>query len=410
VEFAKSLPFAVCASLVAVCASLVVVVASLALVGSSGCTATCGCGVRAEGGAHAASPAVATAPPAPRAVAVGLPTPPGAANLPRPTGAPGNLKVLDWAGFKSAVSYTFDDGQPSQIEHYAELQATGVRLTFFVNSGSATWESGFVSTFSRAARDGHEIGNHTAHHCHADADGTLHGTDRKAACPSASAAAELDDCTAFIKSTLGVPQVWSAASPFGDAGFASAVGERFFLGRSATGGTVAPNDDTDPLALPMWGPAENDGVAEFDAVVDAARTDGQWVIMLLHSIAPTTAAWYATVNITAITGSISHAKSLRDVWIDSMANVGAYWRGQKVLASATPTPTPTTTTPPSAKGQTQTLTQTWTWTLPAHFPAGKLLRVKVDGGTLSQRGQALRWDGHGYYEVALDAGSLTLSP
>ncbi len=396
-EFAKS-----CLS--AVPATLLVAGASLALVGVSACATTCGCGVRVDGGAQAASPAVMPAPTASRVV--GLPTPPGPANLPRPSGAPGNLKVLDWAGFKSAVSYTFDDGQPSQIEHYAELQATGVRLTFFVNSASATWETGFVSTFAQAAHDGHEIGNHTAHHCHADPDGTLHGVDRRAACPGASAAAELDDCTVFIRSKLGVPQVWTAASPFGDAGFASAVGERFFLGRSATGGTVAPNDDSDPLALPMWGPAENDGVAEFNATVDDARAAGQWVIMLLHSIAPTSSAWFATVDIGAITGSIGHAKALGDVWLDSMANVGAYWRGQKVLSLVTPTTTP------SGNGQTATpiQTSTWTWTLPAHFPPGKLLRVKVDGGTLSQRGQPLPWDGHGYYEIALDAGSLTLSP
>ena len=34
----------------------------------------------------------------------------------------------------------------------------------------------------------------------------------------------------------------------------------------------------------------------------------------------------------------------------------------------------------------------------------------VDGGTPSQGGTPLAWDPHGYYEVALDAGSLTLSP
>ena len=114
-EFAKSRGFVVRATLIVLGASLV---------GFSGCAATCGSGLRAEGGAQAASPAVATAPPTPRPVAVGLPNPPGPANLPRPSGSPGNLKVLDWAGFKSAVSYTLDDGQPSQIEHYAELQAT----------------------------------------------------------------------------------------------------------------------------------------------------------------------------------------------------------------------------------------------------------------------------------------------
>lgn len=385
---------------------------ALALVGSTGCTSTCTYVVPAASPPSAKplvaaaaqpgpAPTPATAPtPAPHVPLPGLPTPPGAANVPRPSGAPGNLEVLDWAGFKSAVSYTFDDGQPSQIEHYAELQATGVRLTFFVNSASATWEADFVSTFSQAVRDGHEIGNHTAHHCHADPDGTLHGTDPRTACPGASAGAELDDCTAFIKSTLGASQVWTAASPFGDRGFDAAVGERFFLNRSATGGTVAPNDDTDPFHLPMWGPAANDTVEKFNAAVDRSRTAGRWVIMLLHSIAPTTSPWYATVDISAITGSIAHAKSLADVWIDSMANVGAYWRAQKLVAAVTP----------AVSGTTQVPTWSWTWTLPDHFPTGKSLRVRVDGGTLSQRGRALDWDSHGYYEITLDAGSLTLSP
>ncbi len=62
-------------------------------------------------------------------------------------------------------------------------------------------------------------------------------------------------------------------------------------------------------------------------------------------------------------------------------------------------------TPAVAGGET-----TWSWTLPAHFPAGKFLRVTVEGGKLAQGGQVLTWDPHGYYEVALDAGTLTLSP
>jgi hypothetical protein len=36
--------------------------------------------------------------------------------------------------------------------------------------------------------------------------------------------------------------------------------------------------------------------------------------------------------------------------------------------------------------------------------------VTVDGGTLSQGGDALVWHDRGYYEIALDAGTLTLSP
>jgi hypothetical protein len=93
---------------------------------------------------------------------------------------------------------------------------------------------------------------------------------------------------------------------------------------------------------------------------------------------------------------VNHTKSLGDVWIDTMLNVGAYWRGQKAVSSVTPT-----------KSGADTV---WTWTLPDHFVPGKYLRVKVDGGTLSQGGRALPWNDHGFYEIALDAGSLTLSP
>jgi hypothetical protein len=35
--------------------------------------------------------------------------------------------------------------------------------------------------------------------------------------------------------------------------------------------------------------------------------------------------------------------------------------------------------------------------------------VKTTGGTLTQAGTPLAWNASGYYEAALDAGSLTLS-
>ena len=47
---------------------------------------------------------------------------------------------------------------------------------------------------------------------------------------------------------------------------------------------------------------------------------------------------------------------------------------------------------------------------PANFPPGKYLRVTVTGGHVSQNGQQLAWDTHGYYEISLDEGSLTVGP
>jgi peptidoglycan/xylan/chitin deacetylase (PgdA/CDA1 family) len=309
----------------------------------------------------------------------------------QPSGPPGNLKVLDWAGFKAALTYTFDDAQPSQIEHYGELEAAGARLTFFITTSSSTSSGNFNSTFSQAVRDGHELGNHTVHHCHAD----LTGCSNTSGAPT-SLEAELDDCTSYVTAHFGQTGVWTAASPYGDTGYDSADAARFFLNRGVGSGSIAANDNTDPFNLPCHAATDGETAASFDTAIDGAEGAGRWLVMLIHTITPTSASWYAPIDITTVTDSIAHAQSLGDVWIDSMMNVGAYWRAQKLLSSVVPT----------AVGSTQT----WTWTLPPHFPSGRSLRVTVGGGTLTQNGNALSWDAHGYYELALDAGALTLSP
>jgi peptidoglycan/xylan/chitin deacetylase (PgdA/CDA1 family) len=321
----------------------------------------------------------------------GLPVPPGPDNVARPSGTPGNLKVVHWAGFKSAASYTFDDAQPSQVEHYADLQATGVRMTFYITSSSSTSAAGFDSTFTQAVQDGHEMGNHTVHHCRVD----LTGCSNMGSVP-ASVDAELDDCTSYIAGHFGQSAVWTAASPFGDSGWDAPDMMRFFINRGVGSGTVAPNDSTDPFNLPCHAATEGETAASFNSALDGAESAGRWLIFLIHTINPTSANWYAPIDVSVITDSITHAKSLGDMWIDSMVNVGAYWRAEKLLSGAAPT--------------TSGSDQTWTWTLPTGFPPGRRLRITVDGGTPSQNGAPLTWDPHGYYEIALDARSLTLSP
>jgi peptidoglycan/xylan/chitin deacetylase (PgdA/CDA1 family) len=321
----------------------------------------------------------------------GLPVPPGPGDVPKPAGTPGNLKVLDWAGFKSAVTYTFDDAQPSQLEHYAELQSTGVRHTFFITSSSNGASSNFDATFTQAVKDGHEMGNHTVHHCHID----LTGCSNTASAP-ASVDAELDDCNSYIAGHFGQATVWTAASPFGDSGWDAPDMSRFFLNRGVSSGSIAAGVAIDPFNLPCHAAVEGETVDNFNLVIDDVDARGKWVIFLVHTLGPTSQNWYAQIDISVITGSVAHAKMLGDVWIDSMMNVGAYWRGQNLVKAVTPT----------IDGGNQT----WTWTLPPHFPMHRNLRITVDGGTPMQNGTPVAWDPHGYYEISLDAGSLTLAP
>jgi peptidoglycan/xylan/chitin deacetylase (PgdA/CDA1 family) len=326
--------------------------------------------------------------------AVGLPVLSGSGGMPQPSGAVGGLKVLDWAGFAGATSFTFDDSQPSQIAHYAELQAVGIPVTFYISTGNSG-ESGYDSTWSQAVKDGHEIGNHTVHHCHADLTGCSFPNESLADA-GVTLGEELDQCNSFIPMHTGQSDVWTGASPFGDTGYDSEASSRFLVYRGVNSGMIAPNDGTNATNLPCHLAAAMETAATFDTAIDSAHSAGRWLIILIHSILPTSAQWYNPVNITDVTASMTHLKSLADMWADSVVNIGAYWVGEKLVSAATST---------TSAGST-----TWTWTLPAHFPAGKYLRVTFTGGTPSQGGTPLVWNDHGYYEIALDTGSLTLSP
>jgi hypothetical protein len=132
-----------------------------------------------------------------------------------------------------------------------------------------------------------------------------------------------------------------------------------------------------------------------NAQLDAAVTEGKWRTVLVHGFVNGGDGAYQPVALDEFLATVQHAKDV-GLWVDSVLNIAAYWRGQTAFSAAT-----------TASDGERT---TWTWTLPAHFPPGRYLRVTVDGGTLTQGDTTLVWDEHGYYEVALDARTLTLSP
>jgi peptidoglycan/xylan/chitin deacetylase (PgdA/CDA1 family) len=301
----------------------------------------------------------------------GLPFPPGNSNVPRPAGTQGGLTVLNWAGFTGAVSYTFDDANQSQIDYYPDINALGVHMTFYLVSNSMNATN---NIWTQAVKDGHELGNHT--HTH----------------PSTASASEIDTCTTFIQQTFGVTP-FTMAAPYGDMSFVSYAQSRFLANRGVWGGSIAPNDSTDPFNLLCNIPATRASAADINSYILSARDLGNWQIMLFHGFYDSD---FQPVDIGEFTKSVNAIKAYGDMWMDTVCNICAYWRAQKLFAALSPA--------------TSGADMLYTWTLPAHFPPGKYLRVKVTGGTLKQNGQILNWDSHGFYEISLDAGSLTISP
>jgi len=293
-----------------------------------------------------------------------------------PSGAVGGLKVLDWAGFKAAMTYTFDDANQSQITNYDALQALGVPFTFYL----WTNQPGASNTiWRRAVADGHELGNHTQSHLQGSSPGLDTDTD----------AGEL-----FIQHNFGVA-AYTMAAPYGASQYIDIARTRYLMNRSIADAMILTSGGSDRLSLPTLIPAEGALAADFNRQVDAARTNGGWKIILVHGFTGDGAA-YQPVELSEFVSAVEYTKSFGDVWIGTVLDVGAYWCAQKTLRDTAPVTEGTSTT--------------WRWVLPDHFPPQHRVRVTVTGGTLSQGGIPLTWDGHGYYEVSLDAGSLTLSP
>ena len=321
-------------------------------------------GAEASGGTGATTGPVARS-------ACGLPLG-GASGVPQPSGAAENLQVLDWAGFQAAVSYTFDDANSSQIDHYGELQALGVPMTFYLQTGKN--EAG-DEIWAQALQDGHELGNHTENHEH-EATG-----------------ADIDAATEFIEQHFGVTP-YTMAAPYGDSSYVEFAETRFLINRGVAGGTVAPKSGTNPFNLPCYIPDEDASANDLNSIVDQAHSRGRWQILLVHGFTGGHDYAYQPVGVDQFVAHVQHTKSLEGMWVDSVVRVGAYWIAQKLVSELTPT---------ASDGAT-----TWSWTLPDHFPPGMCLRVTTEGGTLVQNDQPVPWDEHGYYEIALDAGSMSL--
>jgi hypothetical protein len=312
----------------------------------------------------------------------------GASGQAKPTGSGTTVTVLDWAGFKRAVSFTFDDANESQLDNYKTLQAlndkaNNVRYTFYLWTEQPSADD---PMWGQIHRDGHELGNHSKTH---SPPGTVQ---------------DLQAAEDFIQAKFGV-HAYTEAAPGDDSSYISVAQntKAFLMNRMADsrGGGVSPTDDPGARQwqIPCDSPA-GDGPPASSMIpeLSSALSGGKWITFLSHGFKGSNDNAYHPLDINEFVKLVQWAKDQGDIWIDTAENAAAYWIAQYRFNHLTPVTTGTD--------------KTWTWKVSdfnTPFPSGKYLRVRTNGGTLKQGSTVLAWNDHGYYEVSLDAGTLTLS-
>ena len=241
-------------------------------------------------------------------------------------GAAGPEKFAWPEGKRAAISLTFDDARPSQIdEGMPVFRASKVRATFYVQPGNVAQR---LPGWKKAVQDGHEIGNHTmTHPCTGN-----YAFSRDNALEDMSLddiAREIDTATEEIERALGVrPE--SFAYPCGQAfvgrgrdlrSYVPLVAERFVTGRLWLGEAANDPDVCDPYQLLAM---ESDGKTfeELKPLIEQAIAEGRWLVLAGHEIG---AGGFQTTFAKTVDDLCRYAADpANGLWIDTVGTIGRY--------------------------------------------------------------------------------------
>lgn len=233
----------------------------------------------------------------------------------------GAQEIATWSGDrKAAVSFTFDDGAPSQVSDAGPtFDKYGYKATFnLVVNWNPDWNG-----FQKMADNGHEIASHS----------NTHGQNM-----SGEEASSKSGIASHIKQKYGIITV---AYPNCNVPNASAVTQNYIIGRICNGswqnqadimGKDGPSDWTKASAL-MTG-TENGGIQGngFTDKMGQALNQGGWVAFLTHGLQgkQNGNATYSPTNLNDIENALKKAKDNDgDYWVAPMGYVAMYIKERK---------------------------------------------------------------------------------
>ncbi|TVR74448.1 MAG: polysaccharide deacetylase [Marinilabiliales bacterium] len=246
--------------------------------------------------------------------------------------APGVIPDFSWPeGIEMAISLTFDDARLSQADKGIPLlDKYDVKATFYVSPGAMMQR---LDAWKQAARNGHEIGNHSLYHpCSGN---FLWARDRALEnYTQEQMRQELDSANRLIYELLGLQPV-SFAYPCGQTfvgrgmntrSYVPVVASMFRTGRGWLG--EAPNDPSFCDMAQLTG-MELDGKSfeQILILIENARNNGHWLILAGHETDNQGSQTSYLETIEAICRYASDPAN--GIWIDNVGNIATYITGQR---------------------------------------------------------------------------------
>ncbi|MBV8475122.1 MAG: polysaccharide deacetylase family protein [Acidobacteria bacterium] len=298
------------------------------------------------------------------------------------------IKVLPWDNHPAAISLTFDDARPVQLDvAVPELNKRHLHATFFVIVSKLTR----LDDWRKVQHAGHEIGNHSLTHPHPD--GLSKGDEEL----------QIEDAKRFLDSNFQ-SDILTFAYPYAEisAGFSYWVKRYNFAARGWRGDNnllyVAADNDPDWYNLPSQPTNTQYDFDVYKSWVDHALSINAWTTLQIHGIGDVSTG-YEPIPTATFISLLNYLRVEQDkgLWVAPFGEVAAYLRAQRVIEKSQP--------------QLANQDETIRWDLPQPFPKGVVLKVTLRGQDrcrLFQGGHELRRGKDGTYPLSFDAKELVI--
>ena len=246
-------------------------------------------------------------------------------------------KVTPWpADHVAAISMTFDDALPSQLDNAAPiLRQHHLHGTFFVITSSETWVKR-LEEWRRLAAEGNEIGSHTVHHpCLFDG---FEPNARNYTAPMIRA--ELRDSAQDIVDKIGSHRGLTLAYPccnmtFGpppeqarnQAVYLTMAAEYYFAARADNAGMPVNPPELNPLTVNGLSRAVGVDGAALIAMMQSIFRGNQWGVFTFHGIGGDN----LSVTAEALNQLAVYLEQHGEVWCATMGDAVRYILERKAL-------------------------------------------------------------------------------